>query len=95
MTEPTPCSTCTRVDFGQTGEYPCAECGLPSLHDAPEDPHMVSRRRLRDMADAFRTFIHDEVGTTGRAAWAIMRLNECVLFTESGLAQKAESESPQ
>lgn len=32
--EASPCAMCGQVDAGQTGEYPCKECGLPSLHDA-------------------------------------------------------------
>lgn len=32
--EASPCSMCGQVDAGQTGEYPCEECGLPALHDA-------------------------------------------------------------
>jgi len=28
-----PCSRCGQIDRGQTGEYPCEECGLPALHD--------------------------------------------------------------
>ena len=28
-----PCKKCGQVDNGQTGEYPCSECGLPTTHD--------------------------------------------------------------
>jgi len=28
------CPKCGQVDTGQTGEYPCSECGLPTMHDA-------------------------------------------------------------
>lgn len=28
-----PCKTCHQVDVGQSGEYPCKECGLPQVHD--------------------------------------------------------------
>ena len=33
-----PCGKCGQVDHGQRGEYPCSQCGLPTLHDeeAPE-----------------------------------------------------------
>ena len=33
-----PCGKCGQVDHGQQGEYPCSQCGLPTLHDekAPE-----------------------------------------------------------
>lgn len=27
------CPKCGQRDEGQTGEYPCAECGLPLTHD--------------------------------------------------------------
>ena len=27
------CSLCGQSDHGQTGEYPCAKCGLPATHD--------------------------------------------------------------
>jgi hypothetical protein len=27
------CPMCGQIDNGQTGEYPCMECGLPVLHD--------------------------------------------------------------
>lgn len=27
------CKKCGQVDNGQTGEYPCKECGLPLVHD--------------------------------------------------------------
>jgi hypothetical protein len=29
------CDTCHQRDIGQTGEYPCTKCGLPTLHDPP------------------------------------------------------------
>lgn len=29
-----PCSLCGQIDEGQTGEYPCVNCGLPQTHDA-------------------------------------------------------------
>ena len=33
----TRCPKCGQYDHGQTGEYPCDECGLPRLHDgSPE-----------------------------------------------------------
>jgi hypothetical protein len=28
-----PCGDCGQSDTGQTGEYPCNQCGLPTLHD--------------------------------------------------------------
>lgn len=28
------CPVCGQKDTGQTGEYPCGVCGLPTLHDA-------------------------------------------------------------
>jgi hypothetical protein len=28
------CAKCGQVDAGQTGEYPCADCGLPKTHDS-------------------------------------------------------------
>ena len=28
-----PCTKCGSIDFGQTGEYPCAACGLPVAWD--------------------------------------------------------------
>lgn len=28
------CLKCGQVDTGQTGEYPCSRCELPTLHDA-------------------------------------------------------------
>ena len=35
---PTPCAKCGQIDRGQTGEHPCPECGLPTIHDdAPVD----------------------------------------------------------
>lgn len=30
---PPACSKCGQNDFGQTGEYPCDTCGLPTVHD--------------------------------------------------------------
>jgi rubrerythrin len=27
------CPSCNQTDTGQTGEYPCPMCGLPTLHD--------------------------------------------------------------
>jgi rubrerythrin len=27
------CIVCGQIDHGQTGEYPCPNCGLPTLHD--------------------------------------------------------------
>lgn len=32
------CATCGQVNRGQTGEYPCAECGVPTLWDDACDP---------------------------------------------------------
>ena len=29
------CPACGQTDEGQTGEYPCPNCGLPTLWDAP------------------------------------------------------------
>ena len=29
-----PCEVCGQYDVGQTGEYPCEECGLPLVWDA-------------------------------------------------------------
>ena len=28
-----PCPKCGQTDHGQTGEYPCPECGLPTVWD--------------------------------------------------------------
>lgn len=28
------CIKCGQINYGQTGEYPCEECGLPILHDS-------------------------------------------------------------
>ena len=28
-----PCPKCGQTDIGQTGEYPCNSCGLPTLWD--------------------------------------------------------------
>jgi len=28
-----PCTECNQTDKGQTGEYPCKLCGLPTEHD--------------------------------------------------------------
>lgn len=30
------CSICQQMDVGQTGEYPCSECGLPTVWDDME-----------------------------------------------------------
>ena len=30
-----PCKKCGQIDNGQTGEYPCSECGLPTILDDP------------------------------------------------------------
>lgn len=30
-----PCPKCGQVPNGQSGEYPCLICGLPTLHDDP------------------------------------------------------------
>lgn len=30
-----PCETCGQIAHGQTGEYPCPECGLPQVWDDP------------------------------------------------------------
>lgn len=27
------CQTCGQRDTGQTGEYPCQTCGVPTVHD--------------------------------------------------------------
>lgn len=32
------CSKCGQRDFGQTGEYPCQACGLPTVHDENVPP---------------------------------------------------------
>jgi len=29
------CTDCGQLDSGQTGEYPCKTCGLPTVHDEP------------------------------------------------------------
>jgi hypothetical protein len=45
------CPTCGQVNVGQTGEHPCAACGLPTLHDPESDDELPSleeaRRELR------------------------------------------------
>ena len=33
QTENDTCPKCGQVDHGQTGEYPCSECGLPMVWD--------------------------------------------------------------
>lgn len=30
-----PCKKCNQTDAGQNGEYPCPECGLPTVWDEP------------------------------------------------------------
>ncbi len=30
------CNTCHQMNVGQTGEYPCVECGLPTVWDDME-----------------------------------------------------------
>jgi hypothetical protein len=32
------CPKCGQTDEGQQGEYPCSECGLPTLHGDPQPP---------------------------------------------------------
>lgn len=32
------CPNCGQIDEGQTGEHLCSVCGLPWLHDEPEEP---------------------------------------------------------
>jgi len=27
------CARCGQINFGQSGEYACLDCGLPTLHD--------------------------------------------------------------
>ena len=45
------CGTCIQTNMGQTGEYPCPECGLPLVHDAsPSYPGTVET--LQQMYDS-------------------------------------------
>lgn len=37
------CPVCKQVDHGQTGEYPCPKCGLPTAHD--------TQPSLRDLSE--------------------------------------------
>lgn len=54
----TPCPKCGQVDTGQTGEYPCTECGLPTTHDEPakgkaeRPPTWQKLRKLRKEAES-------------------------------------------
>jgi hypothetical protein len=36
-TEHLVCPKCHQANVGQTGEYPCMVCGLPTVHDAKKD----------------------------------------------------------
>lgn len=35
MNNSAPCPKCNQTNQGQTGEYPCPECDLPTLWDDP------------------------------------------------------------
>jgi hypothetical protein len=51
------CKACGQIDHGQTGEYPCAECELPTLHDEPNRPDaeraLTPRQRAGAVWDMF------------------------------------------
>lgn len=43
------CSKCGQADWGQSGEYPCDECGLPTTHDL--SPRGAGERAAREKAE--------------------------------------------
>lgn len=36
------CSKCGQEERGQTGEYPCPECGIPTVHDEPQNEQEIT-----------------------------------------------------
>ena len=49
------CKTCSQFDYGQTGEYPCRVCGLPTLHDAAQPQNAVDRAMPDDASASKET----------------------------------------
>lgn len=40
------CKSCGQVPEGQGGEYPCKDCGLPTVHDEPSAPVEIDDLRI-------------------------------------------------
>lgn len=60
------CPTCGQVNVGQTGEHPCAACGLPSLEEARRelraegiDPDELGRRMRERVESMLREVTPD------------------------------------
>lgn len=49
----TPCPTCGQIDTGQTGERPCVDCGLPTLHDEQVYPLSEFREELKALINTY------------------------------------------
>ena len=43
--DPEVCSECGQSDHGQTGEYPCPSCALPTTWDKPDAAYFPELRR--------------------------------------------------
>jgi hypothetical protein len=71
----TPCPRCGQTDHGQYGEYPCPDCGLPTLwgtvmsnpkdvdravYEEVEAERDALRVRVEELERGFRQRIHDE-----------------------------------
>jgi uncharacterized Zn finger protein (UPF0148 family) len=42
-----PCEKCGQVDMGQTGEYACPECGLPTTWDTAHPAPAESKPAMK------------------------------------------------
>ena len=55
------CPTCGQIDIGQTGKYPCPECGLPRVwDDRPLTPENIAwgEQKAKEVA-AGRAMVFD------------------------------------
>jgi hypothetical protein len=78
------CPKCGQVDIGQTGEYPCSECGLPTTWDGI--PQSAADRKLEIATKALRNVI-EIYGHTHDAHW-----NDDVVHCPACISQTALAE---
>jgi hypothetical protein len=56
---PETCPKCGQSDTGQTGEYPCVQCGLPTTHDALAQQLAARQKTVGQQHDDLNRYAHE------------------------------------